>query len=141
MLYIVAAVLVLGLLVLVLGLYFGLKSENSSNSLHKPEQQKSRCRSGESFQNFSIATDTAVCSEIGCRILEKGGSGVDAAIAAMLCISVVTMHSSGIGGGAFMLVYEKKKGKAVFFDSRERAPGHATENMYVNNPDNSRLGK
>lgn len=68
------------------------------------------------------------------------GTAVDAAIAAMFCISVVTMHSSGIGGGNFMLIYQKRNRKAVFINAREMAPAAAHENMYVNNPKNSMSG-
>ncbi|CAB3981524.1 gamma-glutamyltranspeptidase 1-like [Paramuricea clavata] len=58
----------------------------------------------------------------------------------MFCITVVTMHSSGIGGGNFMLIYEKQKRKAVFINAREKAPAAAHENMYVNNSDDAWLG-
>ena len=47
---------------------------------------------------------------MGKSILFKGGSAVDSAITVQLCIEVVNCHSTGIGGGGFMLVYDKKKG-------------------------------
>lgn len=92
------------------------------------------------FSNYSVSTDTSVCSKIGCDVLHKGGSAVDAAIAVMFCIGVVNMHSSGIGGGTFMLVYEKHGRKATFFDARGSAPGAASERMYVNNPNDALEG-
>lgn len=45
-----------------------------------------------------VVADDAACSTIGTDMLKKGGSGVDAAIAALLCQGVVHMHTSGIGG-------------------------------------------
>ena len=74
------------------------------------------------------------------NILSLIGSAVDAAIATMFCITVVTMHSSGIGGGNFMLVYEKQKRKAVFINAREKAPAAAHKNMYVNKSGDAKLG-
>ena len=141
LLYVVAGVLVVVLLVLVLGLYFGLKSDASSSSRTQTARMESPCKFGAEFGNYSVSTDTSECSMIGCDVLDKGGSAVDAAIASMLCITVVTMHSSGIGGGAFMLVYEKKRRKATFINAREVAPGAATKNMYLNNSKGAKEGK
>ena len=141
LLYAIAGGLVLFILGLVLGLSFGLRDDSTSELPDNPVQSKSRCSAGGEFGSFSVASDTSVCSEIGCHVLEKKGSAVDAAIAAMLCISVVTMHSSGIGGGNFMLVYEKQRKRAVFINAREKAPSAANQTMYVNNKDNAKFGK
>uniref|UniRef100_A0A6N2LY69 Gamma-glutamyltranspeptidase n=1 Tax=Salix viminalis TaxID=40686 RepID=A0A6N2LY69_SALVM len=51
-----------------------------------------------------VATDDGRCSRIGIHALREGGHAVDAAVAASLCLGVVSPASSGIGGGAFMLI-------------------------------------
>lgn len=62
------------------------------------------------------------CSKAGRNILRKGGSAVDAAIATTLCVGVINMHSTGIGGGGFMMVYDSHKRSAEVIDFRETAP-------------------
>ena len=76
----------------------------------------------ETYYNQTVATDTPKCSKIGEDILNKGGSAVDAAIAAMFCLGVINMHSSGVGGGGVMLVYNRAAKNASFIDFRETAP-------------------
>ncbi|PIN05719.1 Gamma-glutamyltransferase [Handroanthus impetiginosus] len=79
-----------------------------------------------------VATDHGQCSAIGRDILRKGGHAVDAAVAAALCLGVVSPASSGIGGGAFMLV-RSADGKTEAYDMRETAPKLASQNMYGGN--------
>ena len=40
------------------------------------------------------------------------------------------MHSSGVGGGGVMLVYNRNLKKAKVIDFRETAPGNTTPNMF-----------
>ncbi|KAF8411535.1 hypothetical protein HHK36_004088 [Tetracentron sinense] len=79
-----------------------------------------------------VATDDGRCSKIGRDVLHEGGHAVDASVAAALCLGVVSPASSGIGGGAFMLV-RLASGKAQAFDMRETAPMLASQNMYAGN--------
>ncbi|KAH0677991.1 hypothetical protein KY285_025792 [Solanum tuberosum] len=79
-----------------------------------------------------VATDDGRCSRIGRDVLREGGHAVDAAIAAAFCLGVVSPASSGIGGGAFMLI-RSADGKAQAFDMRENAPKKAFKNMYAQN--------
>ncbi|KAI3844334.1 hypothetical protein MKX03_006137 [Papaver bracteatum] len=80
-----------------------------------------------------VAADDGRCSDIGRDVLIKGGHAVDAAVATCLCLGVVYPMSSGIGGGAFMVVLDSATSKARAFNSRETAPSAATQDMYANN--------
>ncbi|XP_031566044.1 glutathione hydrolase 1 proenzyme-like [Actinia tenebrosa] len=84
------------------------------------------------YKEGAVATDAGKCSEIGRDILKAGGSAVDAAIASSFCIGVINMHSAGIGGGGFMLIYNKSTGRAETLDYREEAPKAATPDMFQN---------
>ncbi|KAG5059021.1 hypothetical protein GLYMA_01G005200v4 [Glycine max] len=87
-----------------------------------------------------VATDDSRCSTIGVSMLRQGGHAVDAAVAAALCIGVVFSASSGIGGGAFMVVRSSSTSQTEAFDMRETAPLAASQNMYQNNPKDKTLG-
>ncbi|XP_068342112.1 glutathione hydrolase 1-like isoform X1 [Pyrus communis] len=85
-----------------------------------------------SVRHGAVATDDRRCSRIGKDVLREGGNAVDVSVAAALCLGVVSPASSGIGGGAFMLV-RLASGEAHAFDMRETAPLLASENMYAAN--------
>lgn len=67
-------------------------------------------------------------------ILLKGGNAADATVAALICSGLFCPHSSGIGGGAFIVYYDYKRQEKVFFNGRETAPLGATEVMYNGKP-------
>ncbi len=45
-------------------------------------------------------------------------------------LGVINSHSTGIGGGGFMMVYNKKKEKGEVIDFREAAPRAAHPNLF-----------
>lgn len=93
------------------------------------------------YKHAALATDHSICSEIGRKILQdQGGSSVDAALAVQVCYSVIQPQSSGIGGGFFMVVYNKTSQQGTAIDAREVAPLAASEDMYVNKPGESEVG-
>ena len=82
------------------------------------------------YKHAAVATDHPECSTIGRNILHRGGSAVDSAIASMLCLGVVHPHSTGIGGGGFMLVYHRFTKFSEMIDFRENAPLLANKDMF-----------
>ena len=95
---------------------------------------------GGPYKREAIATDAQQCSEIGKDILNVNGSAVDAAIAAMFCLGVVSMHSSGIGGGGVMLLYNQTLKKSTVIDFRETAPGSAYWDMFRGKKEEAKKG-
>ncbi|MBU2088933.1 MAG: gamma-glutamyltransferase, partial [Alphaproteobacteria bacterium] len=73
-------------------------------------------------QKFMIATANPMATEAGLKILRAGGSAVDAAIAAQMVLALVEPQSSGIGGGAFLVHFNRRQGATTSYDGRETAP-------------------
>ena len=65
------------------------------------------------------------------EVLEKGGNIIDALITAQNVLSVVEPQSSGIGGGGFLLYYNKKLNLLEAWDGRETAPLSSTPNQFI----------
>lgn len=86
-----------------------------------------------------VAADDERCSDIGTDMLREGGHAVDAAVATSLCLGLVSPTSSGLGGGAFMLL-RSSNGQAQAFNMRETAPQAASEDMYAKNPAAKKIG-
>ncbi len=82
-------------------------------------------------RHHMIAAANPHASQAGLEMLRKGGSAVDAAIAAQMVLTLVEPESSGIGGGAFLLLYDPKHKKVTSFDGRETAPASATPGMFL----------
>jgi gamma-glutamyltranspeptidase / glutathione hydrolase len=77
----------------------------------------------------AAANPYAVAAAI--EILQNGGHAVDAAIAAHTVLGLVEPQSSGIGGGGFMIVYDRAQDTISVYDGRETAPAGATADMFM----------
>jgi gamma-glutamyltranspeptidase/glutathione hydrolase len=78
-----------------------------------------------------VASDSPEASRIGADVLEQGGNAFDAAIATSLALAVARPHSTGLGGGGFMVAYIAAEKRFVALDFREMAPAGATPERYA----------
>ena len=69
-----------------------------------------------------VATSQTLASQAGARVLERGGSAIDAAIAANAALGTVEPMSSGIGGDLFLIYREAKTGKLTGINASGWAP-------------------
>jgi gamma-glutamyltranspeptidase/glutathione hydrolase len=93
-----------------------------------------------SFAKGAVAADAKAASEAGATLLVAGGDAIDAAIATALALGVLHPHSSGLGGGGFMLVYRAAEKKTYVLDFREIAPALATAELFAKDPEKIRIG-
>lgn len=69
-----------------------------------------------------VATSQALASQAGAQILQRGGSAIDAAIAANAALGVVEPERCGIGGDLFAIYWEAKTGKLTGINASGWAP-------------------
>lgn len=81
-------------------------------------------------ERFMVSTANPHASRAAAEILRDGGSAVDAAIAAQMVLNLVEPQSSGIGGGGFMLHWDRASKRLTTFDGRETAPLSATDLLF-----------
>ena len=82
-------------------------------------------------KHYMVAAAHPLASEAGAKILERGGSATDAAVAVQLVLGLVEPQSSGIGGGAFMLHFDAGKRATTAYDGRETAPMGVTPELFL----------
>lgn len=80
-------------------------------------------------ERHMAAAANPLAAQAGREMLRQGGSAIDAAIAMQAVLTLVEPQSSGIGGGAFIMVWDGDKVHA--YDGRETAPAGATERLFL----------
>ena len=84
----------------------------------------------------AIASAYPLASQAGQEILAAGGNAFDAAVAVSAALAVVEPSSSGLGGGGFYLLHRQSDGMETMVDAREKAPGAASRDMYLDKAGN-----
>ncbi len=78
-----------------------------------------------------LAVSHPLAAQAGLEMLREGGNAIDAAAAIQFALNVVEPQSSGIGGGAFLMVYIAREHRTYVLDARETAPAGATADQFV----------
>ncbi|MGF1637208.1 MAG: gamma-glutamyltransferase [Cyclobacteriaceae bacterium] len=94
---------------------------------NQPTRQIAR---GPMAKNGMVSTAHPYATEVGLEILKKGGNAFDASIAVQFALAVVYPRAGNIGGGGLM-VSRTADGAFQALDFREKAPGLAFEEMYL----------
>ncbi|MBQ49150.1 MAG: gamma-glutamyltransferase [Zetaproteobacteria bacterium] len=81
-------------------------------------------------KKYAIVSQGKATTAAGQWIINQGGNVIDAACAMSFVIGVERPHSTGIGGGGFMMI-KRKGAKTEAVDFRETAPLKASVNMYL----------
>ena len=87
-----------------------------------PSQGRNYGRSMVITQQGIAATSQTLASQAGAQILARGGSAVDAAIAANAVLAVVEPMKNGLGGDLFAIYWEASSGKLTGLNASGPAP-------------------
>jgi len=77
-----------------------------------------------------VVAQEGLATDVGVAMLKSGGNAIDAAVAIGFALSVTFPFAGNIGGGGFMTI-RMADGRTTFIDFRERAPGKASRDMYL----------
>lgn len=84
-----------------------------------------------------VVTSHFLATQSAREVLQKGGNAIDAAVTAAFSLAVTQPRSGNIGGGGFMLISSEQKDEVVAIDYREKAPGRATVDMFLDKDGNA----
>src|SRR6218665_2676814 len=118
---------------LALALAFTLSPSTVSADTAVPAQPEAagtrEAKPGWSARHFAVAAAHPLAVDAGYRILKAGGNALDAAIAVQAVLALVEPQSSGLGGGAFLMLWDGQR--TVAWDGRETAPAGARPAMFL----------
>lgn len=121
-----------GLLALSLGVAFLVTRVGLTQNSPQPEPSSDRIeREAVRTQKDLAVSANPLASAVGRDILRRGGNAIDAAIAVQLVLGLVEPQSSGIGGGAFLVYYDRQTKQVHTYDGRETAPAAAKPDRFL----------
>ena len=82
-------------------------------------------------RHYMVAAAHPLAVEAGLKMLDRGGSAVDAMIATQLVLGLVEPQSSGLGGGAYLLHYDARRERLSAYDARETAPAGVKPSLFL----------
>jgi gamma-glutamyltranspeptidase/glutathione hydrolase len=119
------------LFLIILTPHFACVGEYSSVTTENTGAVETEEQSAVSGKNGMVVSVDEYASRIGIDILKKGGNAVDAAVAVGFALAVTFPPAGNIGGGGFMIIRFPDGRAPVALDFRERAPGKAAADMYL----------
>ena len=111
-------------------LFFFLLITVTSQAQDRLTGQTFTTRSEVLAKNGMAATSQPLATQAALDVLQKGGSAMDAAIAANAVLGLVEPASCGIGGDIFAIVWDAKTQKLYGFNGSGRSPKSLTMDYF-----------
>ena len=90
--------------------------------------------------DFMVVSQNSHATKAGYEILKKGGNAVDASVAVGFALAVTLPRAGNLGGGGFVLIYDKEKDDVTSIDYRSAAPKSATSDLFIQDDSVVRFG-
>ena len=90
--------------------------------------------------DFMVVSQNKHATEAGYEVLRNGGNAVDAAITVGFVLAVTLPRAGNLGGGGFVLIYDKNKDEVSSIDYRSAAPKSATSDLFLEGENVVRFG-
>ena len=90
--------------------------------------------------DFMVVSQNTHATKAGYEILKKGGNAVDASVTVGFALAVTLPRAGNLGGGGFVLIYDKEKDDVTSIDYRSAAPKSATSDLFVQDDSVVRFG-
>ena len=116
------------------GLWMALCPPLQAQTDRPPQPEPASGRSEKQLahaQRHMVAAAHPLAVNAGLQILDAGGNAIDAMITVQLVLNLVEPHASGLGGGAFLMVYDAGNRNMRAYDGRETAPAAATPELFM----------
>ncbi|HOE68978.1 MAG TPA: gamma-glutamyltransferase [Candidatus Omnitrophota bacterium] len=79
----------------------------------------------------AVVTPDPRATQAALKVLNEGGNAMDALLTAQAVLNVVAPQSSGIGGGASLLYYDRATRAVLYFDGSVRSPAKLFPKMFL----------
>ena len=90
--------------------------------------------------NFMVVSQNEHATDAGYEVLRRGGNAVDAAVAVGFALAVTLPRAGNLGGGGFILIYDKNDDEVSSIDYRSAAPKSATSDLFLKDGEVVRFG-
>lgn len=104
-----SVILVITILISFVFYYFNKEDRPDKDTLF--ENKIADHKSSGNNKKYGVASNNAIATRVGNKIIEDGGNAVDAAMGVSYALAVTEPHSSGLGGGGATLTYNGNEGE------------------------------
>ena len=102
--------------------FFSVFSTIALAAVDRPSMEPYSGRSAVLAKNGMVATSHPLASQIGLDILKRGGTAIDAAIAANAALGLMEPYACGIGGDLFAIIWDAKSQQLYGLNASGRSP-------------------